>query len=197
MSKLKGKVSCFSRMKSQSSFTYNVEHLLTLRIRVTDDVKPQFAGHVVAVVERMPGQLFSGTLGLLRPSSAATKEKQEAERREREGDRGEEPRRGPIERPKIVWFKPTDKRVPLIAIPTEQAPPDFVQNSEAYANKLFVACIKRHPISSLHPFGTLVEELGPIGDIEVETSALLKDCNFPTEEFTENVLKCLPPIPWT
>ena len=91
----------------------------------------------------MPGQLFSGTLGLLRPSSAATKEKQEAERREREGDRGDEPRR-PIDRPKIVWFKPTDKRVPLIAIPTEQSPPDFVQNSEAYANKLFVACIKRH-----------------------------------------------------
>ncbi|KAI9001028.1 hypothetical protein BD414DRAFT_511631 [Trametes punicea] len=163
---------------------------------VTDDVKPQYAGHVVAVVERMPGQLFSGTLGLLRPSSAATKEKQEAERREREGDKGDEPRR-PIERPKIVWFKPTDKRVPLIAIPTEQAPPDFVQNSEAYANKLFVACIKRHPISSLHPFGTLVEELGPIGDIEVETSALLKDCNFPTEDFSDNVLKCLPPTPWT
>ncbi|KAF9534273.1 hypothetical protein CPB83DRAFT_756498 [Crepidotus variabilis] len=163
---------------------------------VTDEIKPQFAGHVVAVVERMPGQLFSGTLGLLRPSSAATKEKQEAERREREGDRGDEPRRQ-IERPKIVWFKPTDKRVPLIAIPTEQAPVDFVQNPDAYVNKLFVACIKRHPISSLHPFGTLVEELGPIGDIEVETSALLKDCNFPTEDFTDNVIKCLPPIPWT
>ena len=52
------------------------------------------------------------------------------------------------------------------------------------------------PISSLHPFGTLVEELGPIGDVEVETSALLKDCNFPTEDFTENVLKCLLPLPW-
>ena len=112
--------------------------------RVTDEVKPQFAGHVVAVVERMPGQLFSGTLGLLRPSSAATKEKQEAERREREGIREEDEKKQPIERPKIVWFKPTDKRVPLIAIPTEQAPPDFVQNSEAYADRLFVACIKRH-----------------------------------------------------
>ncbi|CAE7079676.1 unnamed protein product [Rhizoctonia solani] len=165
---------------------------------VTDEVKPQFAGHVVAVVERMPGQLFSGTLGLLRPSSAATKEKQEAERREREGDRyDEQAAKKDMERPKIVWFKPTDKRVPLIAIPTEQAPPDFVTNSEAYADKLFVACIKRHPISSLHPFGTLVEELGPIGNVEVETSALLKDCNFPTEEFTDNVTKCLPPLPWT
>lgn len=118
-------------------------HRLSIHFRVTDEIKPQFAGHVVAVVERMPGQLFSGTLGLLRPSSAATKEKQEAERREREGDKGDEPRRA-IERPKIVWFKPTDKRVPLIAIPTEQAPPDFVQNSEAYVDKLFVACIKRH-----------------------------------------------------
>ncbi|KAG8928615.1 hypothetical protein FRC02_006667 [Tulasnella sp. 418] len=163
---------------------------------VTDEVKPQFAGHVVAVVERMPGQLFSGTLGLLRPSSAATKEKQDAERRERGGMPPEEENK-PMERPKIVWFKPTDKRVPLIAIPTEQAPPDFVNNSEAYADRLFVACIKRHPISSLHPFGTLVEELGPIGNVEVETSALLKDCNFPTEEFSENVIKCVPPIPWT
>ncbi|KAG9046712.1 hypothetical protein FS837_003821 [Tulasnella sp. UAMH 9824] len=161
---------------------------------VTDEIKPQFAGHVVAVVERMPGQLFSGTLGLLRPSSAATKEKQEAERRERNG--GEEEPQKPLERPKIVWFKPTDKRVPLIAIPTEQAPPDFVNNSDAYADRLFVACIKRHPISSLHPFGTLVEELGPIGEVEVETSALLKDCNFPTEDFTENVIKCVPPVPW-
>jgi protein SSD1 len=129
-------------------------------LRVTDEVKPQFAGHVVAVVERMPGQLFSGTLGLLRPSSAATKEKQEAERREREGDRGDEPRRQ-IERPKIVWFKPTDKRVPLIAIPTEQAPSDFVLNSEAYSNKLFVACIKRHVSRSfwLTKFHALINRL--------------------------------------
>jgi protein SSD1 len=128
--------------------------------RVTDEIKPQFAGHVVAVVERMPGQLFSGTLGLLRPSSAATKEKQEAERREREGDRGDEPRRT-IERPKIVWFKPTDKRVPLIAIPTEQAPPDFVNNSEAYVNKLFVACIKRH-VSFLWSFSWFLFAYSPL-----------------------------------
>ena len=50
--------------------------------------------------------------------------------------------------------------------------------------------------TSLHPFGNLVEELGPIGDVEVETSALLKDCNFPTEEFAEGAVKCLPPLPW-
>jgi protein SSD1 len=92
----------------------------------------------------MPGQLFSGQLGVLRPSSAATKEKQEIERREREGDRVR--RDEPEAKPRIVWFKPTDKRVPLIAIPTEQAPADFIDNSEAYTERLFVATIKRWPM---------------------------------------------------
>jgi len=94
----------------------------------------------------MPGQLFSGQLGVLRPSSAATKEKQEIERREREGDRGRAEPAASTERPKIVWFKPTDKRVPLIAIPTEQAPADFIENPDAHADKLFVATIKRWPM---------------------------------------------------
>ncbi|TIB05172.1 hypothetical protein E3P96_01345 [Wallemia ichthyophaga] len=163
---------------------------------VNDDQKPKYAGHVVAIVERMPGQLFSGTLGILRPSSAATKEKQDAERREREGGIPEAQEK-PAQRPKIVWFKPTDKRVPLIAIPTEQAPKDFLSNSEHYQNQLFVSCIKRWPITSLHPFGTLVEKLGPIGDVQVETSALLKDSNATSsEDFPDSALRCLPALPW-
>ncbi|GAA6017655.1 hypothetical protein JCM10207_001238 [Rhodosporidiobolus poonsookiae] len=166
---------------------------------VNDEQKPQFAGHVVAVLERAPGQLFSGTLGVLRPSSAATQQKQDAERREREGVdlRGGQNGGHQQPPPKIIWFRPTDKRVPLIAIPTEQAPADFVDRSDKYQDRLFVACIKRWPITSLHPFGQLVEELGPIGDIEVETNALLKDCNFSAEDFGESVNKCLPPTPWS
>lgn len=165
---------------------------------VDDEKRPLYAGHVVAVVERAPGQLFSGMLGVLRPSSAATKEKQDAERREREGTAdGNTPSRQPQYTPKIIWFRPTDKRVPLIAIPTEQAPADFVHNADAYQDKLFVACIKRWPITSLHPFGTLVEMLGDIGDIEAETNALLKDCNFSPDDFSDAVVKCLPQTPWT
>ena len=88
---------------------------------VNDDQKPQFAGHVVAVVERAPGQLFSGMLGVLRPSSAATQQKQDAERREREGvdlrnEGGGGGHRGGQPVPKIILIRPTDKRVPLIAI---------------------------------------------------------------------------------
>ena len=129
------------------------------------------------------------TLGLLRPSSQATKEKQEAERQHRDGAGGRHQHDRQPEKPKIVWFKPTDKRVPLIAIPTEQAPRDFVERHQDYANRIFVACIKRWPITSLHPFGTLVEQLGEMGDLKVETDALLRDNNFGPDEFSDAVLK--------
>ncbi|KAK5110347.1 hypothetical protein LTR62_006055 [Meristemomyces frigidus] len=161
--------------------------LLMEEDEINDEQKPLYAGHVVAVIERIAGQMFSGSLGLLRPSSQATKEKQEAERREREGG-NHRPERAQ-ERPKIVWFKPTDKRVPLIAIPTEQAPKDFVERHQDYANKIFVACIKRWPITSLHPFGTLVEQLGEAGDLKVETDALLRDNNFGPDDFSDAVVK--------
>ncbi|KAI9849068.1 MAG: hypothetical protein M1838_000298 [Thelocarpon superellum] len=163
--------------------------LLVEEEEVTDDQKPLYAGHVVAVIERVAGQMFSGTLGLLRPSSQATKEKQEAERQAREGSSGRHQPDRPQDKPKIVWFKPTDKRVPLIAIPTEQAPRDFVEKHQDYANRIFVACIKRWPITSLHPFGTLVEQLGEMGNLKVETDALLRDNNFGADEFSDAVLR--------
>jgi protein SSD1 len=163
--------------------------LLMEEEEINDEQKPLYAGHVVAVIERIAGQMFSGTLGLLRPSSQATKEKQEAERAAREGGSGRHQQERQQDKPKIVWFKPTDKRVPLIAIPTEQAPRDFVEKHQDYANKIFVACIKRWPITSLHPFGTLVESLGEMGDLRVETDALLRDNNFGPDDFSDAVLK--------
>lgn len=140
--------------------------LLVEEEEINDEYKPLYAGHVVAVIDRIPGQLFAGTLGLLRPSQQA-KDQQSSSR------------------PKIVWFKPTDKKVPLIAIPTEQAPKDFVENHEKYSDKLFVASIKRWPITSLHPFGTLVSELGPMNDSNTEVDAILRDNNFLCEEYLD------------
>lgn len=162
--------------------------LLMEEEEINDELKPLYAGHIVAVIERVAGQMFSGSLGLLRPSSQATKEKQEAERQAREGNSGR-PQPERQDKPKIVWFKPTDKRVPLIAIPTEQAPRDFVEKHQDYADRIFVACIKRWPITSLHPFGTLVEQLGVMGDLKVETDALLRDNNFGPDDFSDAVLK--------
>ncbi|KAI2643138.1 hypothetical protein GGS21DRAFT_494 [Xylaria nigripes] len=169
--------------------------LLVEEEEINDESKPLYAGHIVAVIERVAGQMFSGTLGLLRPSSQATKEKQEAERAARDGGRNYDHRQP--DKPKIVWFKPTDKRVPLIAIPTEQAPRDFVEKHQEYADRIFVACIKRWPITSLHPFGTLVEQLGRMGDPDVETDALLRDNNFSSDEFSEAVLRNVGFSDWT
>ncbi|KAI0897718.1 RNB-domain-containing protein [Annulohypoxylon nitens] len=169
--------------------------LLVEEEEINDESKPLYAGHIVAVIERVAGQMFSGTLGLLRPSSQATKEKQEAERAARDGGRSHDSRQQ--DKPKIVWFKPTDKRVPLIAIPTEQAPRDFVEKHQEYADRIFVACIKRWPITSLHPFGTLVEQLGKMGDLKVETDALLRDNNFSSDEFSEAVLRSVGLQDWS
>ncbi|GJN75403.1 hypothetical protein PLICBS_009502 [Purpureocillium lilacinum] len=171
--------------------------LLVEEEEINDEQKPLYAGHVVAVIERVAGQMFSGTLGLLRPSSQATKEKQEAERAARDGGNSRQNDSRQQEKPKIVWFKPTDKRVPLIAIPTEQAPRDFVEKHQDYADRIFVACIKRWPITSLHPFGTLVEQLGRMGDLKVETDALLRDNNFSSDEFSDAVLRSVGLQDWS
>ncbi|KAG1473189.1 hypothetical protein G6F56_001096 [Rhizopus delemar] len=149
-----------------------------------DIVKPKYAGVVVAILERAQNQVFSGTLTLSRPNN------KRAQLQEEEGDKGKK------DAPRIVWFKATDKRVPLIAIPIEQVPEDFVDNTDAYANRLFVGSIKRWPITSLHPFGTLERELGPVTDLDIQVKAILADANVTDTPFAEAVMECVPPAPF-
>ncbi|CCF58293.1 hypothetical protein KAFR_0E01390 [Kazachstania africana CBS 2517] len=151
--------------------------LLVEEEEINDQYKPLYAGHVVAVLDRIPGQLFSGTLGLLRPSQ---QQQQQQQSQLHSNDSAV-----PQNKPKIAWFKPTDKKVPLIAIPTELAPKDFVENADKYADKLFVASIKRWPITSLHPFGILVSELGEINDPNTEIDSILRDNNFLSNEYSD------------
>jgi len=117
------------------------------------------------------------TLTLSRPNNKRTQEEEDKSKKEA---------------PRIAWFKATDKRVPLIAIPIEQVPEDFVDNSEAYSNRLFVGAIKRWPITSLHPFGTLDKELGIITDLNVQVKAILADANVTDMPFEEPVMQCVP-----
>lgn len=41
------------------------------------------------------------------------------------------------ELPRVVWFKPTDKRVPLIALFGREIPSDIRENEEYYKTHLF------------------------------------------------------------
>ena len=159
--------------------------LLVEEEEINDDFKPLYAGHIVAVLDRIPGQLFSGTLGLLRPSQSSSSNSSENNNNKDNNNNNNNNNNEHVRKPKIVWFKPTDKKVPLVAIPTEQAPEDFVTNSENYANKLFIASIKRWPITSLHPFGTLVEQLGEINESATEVEAILKNNNFESNEYLD------------
>ncbi|WFD01325.1 Translational repressor [Malassezia yamatoensis] len=168
----------------------------------SDAAPPALAGHIVAIVEREAGQLFAGTLALLRPSSVASKEKQQQNHHphhDRTASTNDD-RDLSNTRPKIVWFRPSDKRVPLIAIPSDQAPKDFWdENRQAeYQHTLFVACIKRWPITSLHPFGTLVDQLGSIGDLHAEAQAVIQThCHALLADFSEAAIKQLPASNWS
>lgn len=64
-------------------------------------------------------------------------------------------------------------------------------------DRIFVACIKRWPITSLHPFGTLVEQLGKMGELKVETDALLRDNNFASDEFSDAVTRSVGLDEWS
>ncbi|KAI9485602.1 MAG: hypothetical protein EXX96DRAFT_645529 [Benjaminiella poitrasii] len=150
-----------------------------------DVVKPKYAGVVVAILERAQNQVFSGTLTLMRPNNKRAAMQQGGEGQDSNGIIKKET-------PRIVWFKATDKRVPLIAIPIEQVPTDFVDQSEAYKDRLFVGSIKRWPITSLHPFGILEKELGSITDLDVQIKAILADNNVSDVPFSEAVMDCVP-----
>lgn len=97
-----------------------------------DKVKPKYCGVVVAILERPQTQVFSGTLGLTRPSN-----KRSNNRNDNNDDDDSHSTRSDAS-PRIVWFKPTDKRVPLIAIPVEQAPQGFLECSQQFENRLFL-----------------------------------------------------------
>jgi protein SSD1 len=53
---------------------------------------------------------------------------------------------------------------------------------------------KRWPITSLHPFGSLEEEIGSVYELETQTKAILADNNVTNSEFSEAVQSCLPPL---
>ncbi|EPY54016.1 ribonuclease II family protein [Schizosaccharomyces cryophilus OY26] len=150
-------------------------------ISLNQENLPRYAGHIVAILDRPSGDTCSGTLALYRPNSLASKN-QSSHRRNSSTSSGEGGKG-----PKIVWFKPSDKRIPLIAISSDQVPPRFFTNNEEFKDQVFLAGIKRWPTTSLHPFGTLYESIGKVGDPKVEFTAILHDYSCRVYEFPESL----------
>ncbi|KAI8982501.1 hypothetical protein BDB01DRAFT_850996 [Pilobolus umbonatus] len=127
-----------------------------------EDERPKYCGRVVCILEKHKNKLFPGTLSLYRPYSQSL-------------DNGSRDKKKPP--PKIIWFIPSDKRIPLVAVPIKHGPAGFVKHPEKYKEKMFLGKIERWPVTSLHPFGKVEKEIeGPEelrkypGDIHIENS---------------------------
>lgn len=143
-----------------------------------DKGKPKYVGKVVSITTTNKNQTYSGTLSIQQRSS--------------DGNETVD-----LQNVRLAWFKPSDSRSPLIAIQLKNAPSDLLTNEEKYKNLLMISKINRWPIDSSNPFGTVVRELGHIGNIVAETQAVLMDNNIVEKPFGAKALKGLPPTPWS
>ncbi|KAI9907985.1 hypothetical protein PsorP6_002931 [Peronosclerospora sorghi] len=83
---------------------------------------------------------------------------------------------------------PVDRKVPKIRIQTRQ--------QETLMDKRLLVAIDSWPVDSKYPLGHYVRTLGVIGDKETETNVLLIEHNIPCDQFSDDVMRCLPPEDW-
>ncbi|KAI7888225.1 uncharacterized protein EV154DRAFT_469247 [Mucor mucedo] len=165
-----------------SSIPENDTNFLDMsNLAISDTSKPKYCGRVVSILERPKKMLFSGTLSLNRPH-AKTLDNASREKKDHHG-------------PKIIWFIPADKRLPLVAVPIKHAPTNFIKYHEEYKNRIFIGSIQRWPATSLHPFGIVEKEIGWMGELAVHSAALIADNHIRDMDFSETVQKAAAAVP--
>lgn len=85
-------------------------------------------------------------------------------------------------------FVPAERKIPRVRIETRQA-------EKLYSQRIIVA-IDQWPRHSRYPQGHFVRSLGPLGDKDTENEVLLIEHDVPHSKFSEEVLSCLPKLPW-
>ena len=83
--------------------------------------------------------------------------------------------------------------MPFMTIDRELAPKEFLDNPKAFEKTFFTACIRKWNAKSNMPFGVVTGKLGQMGELPVETEALLVDAGVTWSDFDEKVLEDLPP----
>lgn len=86
-------------------------------------------------------------------------------------------------------FIPADRKIPHVCIQIRQV--------DKLKNQRIVVVIDCWPQSSRYPHGHFVRSLGPLGDIETENEVILLEHDVPHSKFSDDVLNCLPKMPWT
>ncbi|XP_058054105.1 exosome complex exonuclease RRP44 [Anopheles bellator] len=85
-------------------------------------------------------------------------------------------------------FVPAERKIPRIRIETRQA-------TTLLSQRIIVA-IDQWPRHSRYPQGHFVRALGAIGAKETENEVILLEHDVPHNRFSEDVLACLPQLPW-
>ncbi len=81
----------------------------------------------------------------------------------------------------------------MIAIPTEYVAKEYLEEPTLLNNTLFRAAITSWAVNSNYPDGILNGTIGQMGEIPIETQALLIDNGIHwTEKFSDEVMRCLP-----
>ncbi|KAI9272989.1 hypothetical protein BDA99DRAFT_432796, partial [Phascolomyces articulosus] len=153
-----------------------------------DKGKPKYCGEIVGILDRPKDQNIYVYLPNIHVFRILLAERPQGNRDQKENEKPKQIR--------IVWFKPTDKRTPLIAIPIERAPIDIFENADKYENLLLTATITKWSIIAQHPFGQITGYLGPVGAVVSETQAILADNQVKDEPFSDHALGGLPKTPW-
>ena len=87
-----------------------------------------------------------------------------------------------------VLFVPVNGSIPRIRIVTRQA--------KELMNKRITVAIDSWDVNSMYPDGHYVSTLGEIYDNETESEVILLEHDIPHYQFSDDVLKCLPPSDW-
>lgn len=88
----------------------------------------------------------------------------------------------------FALFSPNSRKFPDIWI--------YSHKLQELSGKRIVVTIDSWPEYSTHPIGHCVKVLGNIGDPEIETQILLAEYGVASEDFSTEVMACLPPKDW-
>lgn len=99
-------------------------------------------------------------------------------------------------------FHPQDGRIPWLTIskhdlPKEMQGPNWIFNVLQKQRTIFAARIVTWQAAGRTPRGTIVDELGTVGNIVAETAAILADCDVDVRDHPMSALQCLPATPWS
>ncbi|KAJ3346084.1 hypothetical protein HDU91_007139 [Kappamyces sp. JEL0680] len=98
---------------------------------------------------------------------------------------------------RFVWFRPSDKRVPYLLIPSQIVPSEVLKQKADFCSNLYTAKITEWNETSVYPKGMFTGHLGQMGELPTESEALLVSAGIYWEDFSDAVLASLVPTPWS